>query len=240
MASIAQGLPGTKAPAAWFWDFLRGELAPYKGRTALVTRIVMASTLMMVISMTFRLPYGAFGAVYTFTLSRESLEATASAVWNIVVGIALAGAYVILGLMFALAEPVLRFLWITGGFLAGFWALSALRNYSASVRFGFLMAITIGLWDMNASPSFKVESTLWAMGVLVLASLITLTVEVLFGAFGESDDLIDPLSERLQCVEELLMHYLSREPLASHSEETGSPGDDRRLAHAANAAPVRI
>jgi multidrug resistance protein MdtO len=167
----------------------------------------------MIISMTFRLPYGAYGAIYAVILSRESLEATATAVRMVVIGFALAGVYIILGLMLALGDPVLRFLWIIAGFWAGFWAMSALKNYAASGRFGYLIAITITLWDRHVTSASKVESTLWAIGVITLASLITLLVEVVFAALKKSNGLIDAISERLSCVEELLTQYAGGEPV---------------------------
>src|SRR5271165_6809633 len=170
MASIAQTLSNSNARLSWLVDFLKDELAPYPGRALLVGRIVAAATLIMIISMTFRLPYGAYGAIYAVILSRESLEATASAVRMVVIGFALAGAYILVGLMLALGDPVLRFLWITAGFFIGFWALSALSNYAASARFGYLIAITITLWDKHDSSASKVENTLWAVGVITLAS----------------------------------------------------------------------
>ena len=67
-----------------------------------------------------------------------------------------------LGLMLVLHDPALRFFWIVGGFLVGFWALSALRSYAASARFGYLIAITVTLWDRHATAESKVEATLWA------------------------------------------------------------------------------
>jgi len=51
--------------------FLKQELAPYAGRGALVARMVMASTAMMLITMIFRIPFGSHGAIYTFFISRE-------------------------------------------------------------------------------------------------------------------------------------------------------------------------
>jgi multidrug resistance protein MdtO len=220
MASIAQAVPILNTRVAWFWEFLKEELAPYRGRAALVTRIVVASTLMMILSMTFRLPYGAYGAIFALTLSRENLEATASAVRMIVIGFLLAGAYIILGLMVALADPILRFVWITAGFFGGFWAMSALRNYAASSRFGYLVAITTTLWDRHVSAASKVESTLWAVGVITLASLITLLLEVVFAAFKQSNQLIDGIAERLVCVEELLTHYVTEETASASIQTT--------------------
>jgi multidrug resistance protein MdtO len=211
MASIAPAVPSVKSRVIWFWEFLKEELAPYQGRGLLVARMVVASTLVMIISMTFRLPYGAYGAIYAVTISRASLEATTSAVRMIVIGFLLAGAYVSLGLTAALADPLLRFAWITGGFFIGFWAMSALSNYAASARFGYLLAITVTLWDKHISAELKVENALWAVGVLTLASIITLLLEIAFAAFTQSDDLIEGIAERLTCVEELLTQYVAGE-----------------------------
>jgi multidrug resistance protein MdtO len=41
----------------------------------------------MIISMTFRIPYGAYGAIFALTLSRESLESTANAARAMAVGL---------------------------------------------------------------------------------------------------------------------------------------------------------
>ena len=223
MASIAQPLPNSLSGLGWLGDFLKHELAPYKGRAGLVGRMVVASTLVMIISMTFGLPYGAYGAIYALILSRESLASTAEAVRMIVIGFAVAGAWIILGMTLALDDPILRFLWIVGSFFTGFWAMSALRNYAASGRFGYLIAITVALWDEHISPASKVEDTLWAVGVITMASLITLLIEAVFAAFRKSDVLMNAIGERLTAVEDLLTHYLGGSPPSAFIGDT--PGD---------------
>ena len=95
MASLAQSLPAATRSPAWQWEWLREELAPYPGRALLVARMVTAATLVMIISMTFRLPYGAYAALFALNVSRESLEGTKRAVKSIVVGFCLAGAYLL-------------------------------------------------------------------------------------------------------------------------------------------------
>ena len=60
---------------AWLRGFLKEELAPYPGRGALVARMVIAATLVMLITMTFRLPFGV-QAVYALLISRETHWAT--------------------------------------------------------------------------------------------------------------------------------------------------------------------
>jgi multidrug resistance protein MdtO len=78
MGAIAQNLSGSTRISTWFWGFLKEELAPYPGRVSLVVRMVTASTLVVIIGMTFRIPYTAFAALFALVLSRESIEATAN------------------------------------------------------------------------------------------------------------------------------------------------------------------
>src|ERR1700733_5016750 len=208
MAASAQSFLGSNGRFAWLWAFLRDELAPYHGRTALVARMVTASTLMMIISMTFRIPFGAYGAIFALTLSRESLESTANAARAMVVGLVLAGAYVVVGTMLVLGNAMLRFLWVGVTLFLIFYAMSALSNYAAAARFGYLIVITIPLWDSHISTESKVENTLWAVGILTIASVITLLLEILFSAFRRTNELVEGITERLVCVEGLLGHYL--------------------------------
>jgi multidrug resistance protein MdtO len=211
MGAIAQNLAGSARTSTWFWDFLKEELAPYPGRVSLVVRMVTASTLVVVIGMTFRIPYTAFAALFALVLSRESIEATASAARALVIGVALGAAYVIFGALFAFGDPLLRFLWVGGSLFLAFYTLSALSNYAAAARFGYLIVITIPLWDSHASAEAKVESTLWAVGAIATGSVFTFLVELIFASFRASfrrtDDLRELITERLSAVEELLGHY---------------------------------
>ena len=87
--------------------------------------MVTAATLVMIISMTFQLPYGAYAALYALNLSRESLEGTRRAVQSIVVGFAFSGAYILTGAMIVIGDPVLRFLWIVATLFLIFYGISA-------------------------------------------------------------------------------------------------------------------
>ncbi len=207
MGAIAQNLSGSARTSAWFWDFLKEELAPYPGRVSLVVRMVTASTLVVIIGMTFRIPYTAFAALFALVLSRESISATASAARALVIGVALGAAYVILGALFVFGDPLLRFLWVAGSLFLAFYALSALSNYAVAARFAYLIVITIPLWDSHASAEAKVESTLWAVGAIAIGSIFTFVVEVVFASFRRTDDLTEAIIDRLSAVEELLEHY---------------------------------
>ena len=162
MASIAQSLPVSNGRHSWLWGWLRDELTPYPGRALLVARMVTAATLVMIITMTFRIPYGAYAAYFALSLSRESAEASARAVRMIVIGFVLAGAYTFLGVMFVLGDPMLRFVWAVSSFFLIFYTISVTNNYAASTRFGYLVVIAIPLWDRQIPANDKVEGTLWA------------------------------------------------------------------------------
>jgi multidrug resistance protein MdtO len=163
--------------------------------------------------MIFRIPYGAYGAIYALVLSRESLESTARAARDMAIGFVLAGAYVLVGAMLVLDDPMLRFLWVVATLFLVFYLMSALSSYAASARFGYLIIITIPLWDRHVPAEPKVEGTLWAVGTITIASVITLLLEMVFAAFRRGDDLTDGITERLVSVEELLVQFASGRPV---------------------------
>ena len=76
MATVTQSLPQFSNPLTWLWGFLKEELAPYPGRAALVARMTLAATLVMIVCMTFRIPFAFQGAIYALLISRESPRAT--------------------------------------------------------------------------------------------------------------------------------------------------------------------
>src|SRR5580704_8962576 len=76
MASIAQAFPASSSQFNWFFGWLKDELAPYPGRVQLVLRMVIASTLVMVVCMAYQIPYAWQAAIYALLVSRESTRST--------------------------------------------------------------------------------------------------------------------------------------------------------------------
>ena len=147
MATLAQSPPQSVRPLTWLREFLKKELAPYPGRTTLVARMRIEATLIMILTMTFRIPYGAYGAMYPLTISRENPDTTIQAVKTILVACALSVVYILVAAMFFLQDPNLRLAWVIATLFVPFYALSAVKNYTAVARFGYLLVITIPLWD---------------------------------------------------------------------------------------------
>jgi len=110
------------SPAEWFWQFLKEELAPYPGRAELVARIVIAATIVMILTMTFRIPFGAYAAIYTFLISRESPRQTAVSAMTEVVVICLRRLYILVGAMLFVNHPMFRLLWIIATLFIMFYA----------------------------------------------------------------------------------------------------------------------
>jgi multidrug resistance protein MdtO len=199
--------PELRPPLFWFWEFLKQELAPYPGKGGIVARMVIASTLMMITTMVFRLPYGAYSAFYVLQLSRESQRASIQSARTIIAAFGVSVAVALIGAVLVLGNPDLRLLWVIGTLFIICYAVSTLTSYSASLRFGYLLAIVIPIFDRPISAEAKVEQTLWAAFMLALATGIALGVELLLVTFTKSADLIGLLERRLARVDELLQAY---------------------------------
>src|SRR5262249_45162591 len=84
----------------WFWEFLKEELAPSARRGTLVARMLIASTISMIVTMTFQIPFGAYGAIWALTISRESTIETVNTAKRVTVAFALSGTYILIGSIF--------------------------------------------------------------------------------------------------------------------------------------------
>jgi len=219
MATTAQNLSEPWDPSVSFREFLKEELAPYPGRAALVARMVICATLVMIITMTFRIPYGMHGAVFTLIISRESPRATLKHGRTAVITFAFSAIYIFIGALFSLDDPTLRLLWIIGTLFVAFYAISAITDYVAATGFGILIALTISLWDMHVPAELKVENTLWAFAQTAMACAITLLVELVFSGFRRGDDLRRSIVERLASVEELLDFLAADQPVDSRTKK---------------------
>jgi multidrug resistance protein MdtO len=212
MATVTQTL-SERPRSVWLWEFFKDELTPYPGRTALVARMVIASTVVMIVAMTFKIPFGAYGAIYAFTISRESTEATVTAAKTAIVTFALSGLYILVGAFLFVGDPLLRILWIFGTFFLLFYALSATTNYFAANRFAYLVAITAALWDRHVPSRLQVEDTLWAIFSVMSASLITVAFELIFVHLKPWDDLVESIADRLSAVAKVLNSFSAGLPV---------------------------
>jgi multidrug resistance protein MdtO len=209
MATAVQPRLELSHSISWLRDFLREELAPYPGRMAKVARMVLAATIMMIADMTFKVPNPAFSIIFAVVLAREDPEGTVKQARIILFSFAIAVVYVLIGAFLFSGEPVLRLVWVIANFFIIFFVLSAWSNYTAAVRFGYLVVITTPLWDQRIPAGIKVQDTLWDVLTITAASFVAAVTVIAFNKLRRTDDLTDSLVERLQSVEALLGSYAS-------------------------------
>jgi multidrug resistance protein MdtO len=207
MATLARSVPVSQQASRWFWEFLKQELAPYPGRAEIVVRMVIAATLVMIICVTFRIPYGFQGAIYALLVSRESRRATLQSAGTILVVTGIAVAYLLASVWFVISFPLFHFLWIIGTLLLTFYTISVLTNYLAAIAFANLISFGIPFWDRHVSAESNLEDTLRLCLGTLIAVVITAGVELAVVRRRPGDELVLPVTERLSVVESLLACY---------------------------------
>src|SRR5216683_6968441 len=219
MATIAQNLQESPRPLPWFWEFLKEELTPYPGRFETVARMVLAATLVMIICMTFRIPYGFQGAIYALLISRESPRATLQSAGIILLVTGIGAAYLLISVWFVVSVPILHFLCNIGSFFLAFYALSAVTTAGAATIFAIMISVGVPLWDRHVSAETNVEDTLWVSLAASVGIMVTAAIELAFARMRPGDELVGSLAERLASVEELLPFYLEDRPVDPATEK---------------------
>lgn len=211
MSSQDQALPAVASgnsldeAGVWFWQFLKNELTPYPGRTWVVARMTIAATIVMVIVMTFRIPYGFLGAIYTMLLSRENPTVTLRSGIRTTISYALATVYTIISVMIMIDDPLTHFLWIAISLLLAFYLIRIVPDYVTAIGFGFTLAGAIPLWDETyLTVNQRTENTLWLGFSVVLGTAVTVAVEYIFRRVHPVTDLTEGIESRLESVAILL------------------------------------
>ncbi len=204
----------------WFWHFLKTELTPYPGRAWVVGRVTISATIVMLLVMTFRLPGGFLGAIFTLFLSRENPTATFTAGLRTVVAFLAATAYTVLTVMIMIDDPLTHFLWVALSLFLSFYLLRIVADYGTSVAFGFMVTGAISLWDANRlSVNARVENTLWLAGVVALGVIVTVVVEFVFRRIHPATDLTEGIEQRLATVAQVLRAAAANQPLSPDWEK---------------------
>ena len=207
MATAAQSVSATPSSLSWLGEFLKHELSPYRSRTALVARMVIAATIVMVIGMVFRIPYTFQGAIYALIVSRESSQATFKSAASILSLTGIGGAYLLASAWFVISIPTLHLLWVIASFFLGFYAISTIKNFGASSTFAITICIGVPLWDRHLSAETNVEDTLWLCLASAIGVVVTIGVEILFSRIKPGEDIVAGVVDRLAAVENLLVCF---------------------------------
>ena len=201
MATAAQFLETRTSPLQWFGQFIKQELAPYPGRTAILVRTVVAATLTMIVCETIHVQYAWQGAIYAFLVSRESPRATLKSVTTIFVVTVLSAAYCLVSVSVVVSVPWLHFFWVIVALFLGFYAVSVFTNYVAAVVFVNIIAAEVPLWDNHLPAEFNVERTIWVCFATLIAVAISAGVELALSRSKPGDEIVAAVEERLAAIE---------------------------------------
>src|ERR1700761_2494788 len=167
MASPSKFLPALIKPNAldeagkFFWNFLKLELTPYPGRAWVVARVTIASTLVMILVMTFQIPNGFLGTIFTLFLSRENPTATLVAGLRTIAAFAVATVYTLIGVAMFVDDPLTHFLGVGVSLFISFFFIGIINRFGTAISFGFPVAGAVPLWDKTTiNVNDRVEGTL--------------------------------------------------------------------------------
>ena len=210
MASASALRPAAKPSALdetgiFFWNFLKNELTPYPGRVWIVGRVTIAAAIVMLIVMTFQLPGGFLGAIFTLFLSRENPVATFRTGASSILGFLFAMVYSAVSIRMLVDDPLTHFLWVAISLFLAFFFLRIFSDTGMGVAFGFMIAGAISVWDANTvNVNARLTNMLWQGGVVAIGIVVTIVVEFVFRRVHPATDLNEGIEERLKTVETAL------------------------------------
>jgi multidrug resistance protein MdtO len=193
-----------KTPVGDFIEMLRAELAWYPGRPALVARIVLACTCVMLLAEIFQIPGSVLGASFPILISRDNLQATRKTAFQIGLACSITTAEVIVGGMLTAGSPFLHVMWVIVSLFAAFYVISSLKFSSASLTASAVLALAIRLWDYPISAEARVQSTLYTLLAILIGCVVTVLIESVFSKKNPPDVVLVGISRRLNLVETLL------------------------------------
>lgn len=204
MATLVSAPLTAETRLGWFWQFLRDELEPYPERVQLVGRMVLAATLVMLICIAYRVPYGFQGAILALFVSRESTRSTVNSVLTMAVALIAGTIFVIGSAPFFLIDPILHFVWVGLALFVVFFALPTVSSYVGVLIFSVMITVSLPLWDRAVPAELNVEDTLWLFWANILGVGVALLVELAFTRMAPGDNIIQLLRRRLDAVEAVL------------------------------------
>jgi multidrug resistance protein MdtO len=204
----------------WFWNFLKAELSPYPGRAWVVGRMTVSATIVMLLVMTFRIPGGFQGAIFTLIISRESPAETFLSGFRTALVYLIGTLYIVFSVMIAIGDPLAHFLWFAGSLFVFLYLLRIIADYGTAVPMGFAVLGAITQWDNNTvNVNTRLENTLWLLGVVALAVVVTIVVEYVFRRAHPTSDLTEGIETRMQTIENVLRSAATEQPLESEWEK---------------------
>jgi multidrug resistance protein MdtO len=196
------------------------DLLPTPGRLSSTLRIVLASTLTLLLLMILRVPSAPVGLYFVFLVGRDSpsvsVRTSIFSLFTLAAAVATELAVVIL----TDNDPVARLLSVTVvSFIAGMLILATTVPTLGST-WGFIFCTLIGFWEFQAPADALVKNSLWLVAAVAVSVGCSVAVEYVFGAAHPADQLQEQRRIRYQALEAmftLCAQGASRKELAEAS-----------------------
>lgn len=203
--------------ATWVERF-RQDMEPTPERLNSSLRIVLASTITLLLLMTLRMPFASLGMYFVFLVGRDSPAVSfRSGLFSILALVASVGTVLAVVILTDNA-PMARVLSVAVvTFLAGILMLATTLPALAST-WGFIFATLIALWETHVPADPLVKTTLYVLGTISLAVGSVVCVEYIFGARNLAEELQHQRVLRYQAIQRMFDVYAQGGDSAQISE----------------------
>ena len=186
----------------WIQQFWQ-DLQPTPGRLGTSLRIVLATTITLILLMTWQVPASAYGLYIVFLVARDSPSISMRTGILTVIGLCVAVATELAIVIVTNNDPTFRLLTIPiVAFLAGM-AMRATTISNLAVSWGFIICTLIGSWEFHTPAETVVKSSMWLAGAGTIAISSSVLVEYMFGETNPVARLQEQLQARYRALENL-------------------------------------
>ncbi len=198
-ATSTSSIPGLET----FWQ----DLQPTPGRLNNTMRMVLSSTILLVLVLVLQMPFANYGLYIIFVIGRESPSVSLRT--GILSALILASAIAIeLGVVILSDnDPMARVLSvIVVTFLSGMASVCTSLPV-VGWMLGFFYCLLIAFWEGHAAEDVLVKNSLRLLAVAALAVACAVAVEYIFGTRSPAKRLVDEFRMRYRALEQMFDLY---------------------------------
>ena len=182
-----------------FWQ----DLQPTPGRLSVTLRVVLATSITLVLFMTWQIPAAAYGLYIVLMVARESPSVSIRGGIASVLTLSVAVTTEIGIVALTNNDPMLRILTIpVAAFVAGM-AIRATTIPFLAVTWGFVICTLMANWEFQSPPQLVVKNSMWLAGAGVVAISCSVAVECVFGVTNPAARLREQLQLRYRALENM-------------------------------------
>ena len=206
MSSSATADSRDLRPSWLVW--LRRELAPFPGRGPMTIRLVVAASLVTIISMALRVPQAAYSVFFCFFVTKENRVLTLFTGVLMIIGVTIATIINLLLYTWTFDYPEAR---IPAIACLVFYAMFLSRTFvigALGFAIGFFSALMITIGEAAPNTDILVRNELWLWIAIVYPIVLTVFVNQLLLPADPWMSLVGALGERLDAAEMALRRVI--------------------------------